>query len=159
MADERSNGGKSNANSGQKKSANETTPNGGNQGNAVATATAAAVSGANTEAGPLRSKIAYKLGRMVITKQLREEHKLSRRNAGKLLDELESQQPTIWVDAMTAAGIEVGHESEEVGAGKTGKLFDGTILNWLMDPANQEKIMNFTKFVETFIKFLLPLFV
>lgn len=158
MADERNSGGKSNANSGQKKSASETTPNGGSQGNAVATATAAPVSGANTEAGPLRSKIAYKLGRMIVTRQLREEHKLSRRNAGKLLDELESQNPSIWVDAMTAAGIEVGSDSDSVGDGKTGKLFDGTLLNWLMDPANQEKIMNFTKFVETFIKFLLPLF-
>jgi len=157
MADERNSGGKSNANSSQKKTASETATSGGNQGNAVATATAA-VSGSNTEAGPLRSKIAYKLGRMIVTRQLREEHKLSRRNAGKLLDELESQNPSIWVDAMTAAGIEVGSDSDSVGDGKTGKLFDGTLLNWLMDPANQEKIMNFTKFVETFIKFLLPLF-
>ncbi len=148
MADEK-NAAKTNANPGQKKpAANEAAPI--NSG--------AVASGANVEAGPLRSKIAYKLGRMIVTKHLREEHKLSRRQAGKLLDELESQNPSIWTDAMASAGIEVGSDSDSVGDGKTGKLFDGTLLNWLMDPANQGKIMNFTKFVETFIKFLLPLF-
>lgn len=57
----------------------------------------------------------------------------------------ESFKDGLYVAAAVAAGY--AGEAVVVGGPAVGALFDGKIIEWLMDPANQEKLFAFIQFI------------
>ena len=154
MADERSNGGKSNANAiqGGKKTP-ATASNAVVLNNETQTVV---VENSNSALDSIKRTLMTTLARVVMIPEIIKTNGLSSRKAAKLFDELEKQHPDIWKEACAAAGIEIsGDPASEANAGA---IFAGNILKWFMNTDNAQKIADFKKHVSPFIDILLPVF-